>query len=68
MNKAIVLGIFGLLAISSCTKSYVCECTEPTGNGNKHIDLSAKNDSDAEALCAAEEGPSYGYVFTCELQ
>ncbi len=68
MNKAILIGLLGLTVLSSCAHDYKCVCTEPTGNGNKNYDFRANNENDAEAMCAAEEGPAYGYVFTCELE
>ncbi len=68
MKKTIVFIALGLLTLSSCVKDYTCKCTEPTGNGNKHYDFQARSKSDAEDICAAEEGQSFGYDFTCELQ
>lgn len=68
MKKVIGLAILGVALMTSCSKAYTCKCTEPSGNGNKHIDLQAKNDSEAASKCAAEEGEAYGYVFTCEIQ
>ena len=68
MKKTMLIGVFSVFAMSSCMKDYVCKCSDPTGSGQKHIDLQAKNDDAAATLCAAEEGQAYGYEFTCAIQ
>lgn len=68
MKSRIIFGVVALLTVTSCAKNYVCECTEPSGSGNKHYDLKVRKKSEAEAYCEGQEGYAYGYYFTCELK
>ncbi|MFK8037501.1 MAG: hypothetical protein AB8B74_04375 [Crocinitomicaceae bacterium] len=69
MKKIILMGLFGVFALASCKKDYSCKCLAASGgDGERNIDFQAKNESDAEAICAAEEGVYFGITFTCKLE
>ena len=68
-TKILSLAFLTFITLSSCNKNYQCICTANDGSGSgKDIEFQAKNKSDAEATCLAEEAMSYGSTYSCALQ
>jgi hypothetical protein len=66
--KIKVLGVFvlGIVAMTSCNKTYHCNCVNQEGEIVEEYEFTSKK-SNAEAICDAEEGYKYGDYQTCEL-
>ncbi|WP_276133913.1 hypothetical protein [Polluticoccus soli] len=53
------------LSITSCNKSYRCECLDTSKNALEHYDIKATKDSDAESKCAEHNS---GGLANCHLK
>lgn len=63
--------LMGAIALSSCTKKYVCKCELTNGSSSvttQTYDLGKKKHSDAKAECDAKEASVGGLVYSCTLQ
>lgn len=69
MKKIIAIafvGMFGVLTLGSCVKTYTCDCTYPGTNSSSSTTVSGKK-KDLKAVC--ENNPSYSTSeVSCKLK
>lgn len=71
-RMSLLLALMIIIIFTSCTKNYICTCSEKdttTGKTNRtYTKQGTYTQADAGAWCAADETSGFGIKITCSLK
>ena len=69
MKKLVAIAVLGMITMTSCLKTYNCECTTTSSSGTyTSIDPVIGKKKAAKTACESDNGTAGGVTTTCKIK